>query len=101
MDKTFSLLMTLLTGVTIFTGCSAFKSESNAIDQSKLCIFSDDDGAKKCKNGETLFFSPQNWGNEQLPLNVAALYCDTNYQIMYNNAGVVCIFTDKRLQLSE
>ncbi len=39
------------------------------------------------------------WGNEQLPLNVIATYCNTNDPIEYNQAGVVCTFTDKRLWL--
>jgi hypothetical protein len=93
------MYIAILTSVVLFSGCSAFKSESNIINQTKLCVFSDDNGAKQCKSGETAFFSPQSWGNEQLPLNVAALYCDTNHQIIYNNAGVVCTFTDKRLYL--
>ena len=69
------------------------------IDQSQICIYSTDDEAKLCKAGEMSWFKPGNWGNEQLPLNVAGAYCDFNYEIMYNNSGVICVFTDKRMSL--
>lgn len=45
------------------------------------------------------WFKPNQWGNEQLPFNVAAAYCDFNYDVMYSSAGVICVFTDKRLSL--
>ncbi|ABM26183.1 hypothetical protein Sputw3181_3371 [Shewanella sp. W3-18-1] len=69
------------------------------IDQSKMCIYSTDEEAKQCKSGEMSWFKPSRWGNEQLPLNVAGAYCDFNYEVMYNNSGVICVFTDKRLLL--
>ena len=68
-------------------------------DQARLCTFGSDQGAKRCKDGELAYFAPQSWGNEQLPLNVIAAYCDTNRPIQFNQAGVVCTFTDKRLWL--
>lgn len=68
-------------------------------DQSRMCVFSTDAQAKKCKSGELAFFSPDGWGNEQLPLIVIATYCDTNRPVQFNKAGVVCTFTDKRLWL--
>jgi len=34
-----------------------------------------------------------------LPLSVAAAYCDLNHPVMHNNAGVICVFTEKRLRL--
>ena len=36
---------------------------------------------------------------EQMALSVAAAYCDFNYQVMANKAGVLCVFTDKRLDV--
>ena len=69
------------------------------IDQSKMCIYSTDEEAKQCKSGEMSWFKPGRWGSEQLPLNVAAAYCDFNYEVMFNNSGVICVFTDKRLSL--
>ena len=64
-----------------------------------MCIYSSDEEAKQCKSGEMSWFKPNQWGNEQLPLSVAGAYCDFNYEVMYNNSGVICVFTDKRLAL--
>lgn len=69
------------------------------IDQSNICIFSSDEEAKMCKTGQLAWFRPSQWGNEQLPLNVAGLYCDFNHQVMNNNSGVICVFTNERLFL--
>lgn len=79
----------------VLSGCG----ERAQIDQSKMCLASTDQDAKACKNGELVTFKPSSWGNEQLPLNIAAAYCDFNYEVMYNNSGVICVFTDKRLGL--
>lgn len=75
------------------TGCN----QKPRIDQSKMCVYSTAEEARQCTAGEMSWFRPSRWGNEQLPLNVAGAYCDFNYAVMYNNAGVICIFTDKRL----
>jgi hypothetical protein len=93
--KTSLYVSSFFLSLVIFTGCSQ-KAE---VDQSKLCIYSNDEQAKQCKEGELAMFSPQSWGNEQLPLNVAAAYCDFNHEIMYNNSGVICVFTNKHLSL--
>jgi hypothetical protein len=70
---------------------------SQRTPQSALCVFSSDAQAKQCKPGELAYFSPDSWGNAQLPLNVIAAYCNTNHPIEFNHAGVVCTFTNKRL----
>lgn len=87
-------ILSLLFIVTL-SGCDV----STSINQKDLCIYSSDQDAKECKAGQLSYFRPQSWGSEQLPLQVAAIYCDFNHQIMQTNAGVVCIFTDKRLHL--
>ena len=81
--------------VLALVGCN----QKAQIDQSKMCIYSTDEEAKQCKAGEMSWFKPSSWGNEQLPLNVAGVYCDFNYEVMYNNSGVICVFTDKRLSM--
>lgn len=81
---------------TSLAGCVQSKSET---DQSKMCIFSNDAQAKKCTAGQLAFYSPDSWGNEQLPLNVIAAYCNTNQPVFFNKAGVICTFTDERLFL--
>jgi hypothetical protein len=80
----------------ILSGCN---QGSSTVDQSKMCIYSTDEEAKECKSGELSWFNPNQWGSEQLPLNVAGAYCDFNYPIMSNNSGVICVFTDKRMSL--
>ncbi len=85
----------LILAALALTGCN----QKAQIDQSKMCTFSTDDEAKKCKSGELAWLKPSRWGNEQLPLSAAAAYCDFNYEVMYNNSGVICVFTDKRLSM--
>ena len=86
----------ILTAPLLLSGCGG---ASGTTDQSKLCIFSNDAQAKNCKSGELAYFSPDSWGNAQLPLNVIATYCNTDHPVQFNEAGVVCTFTDKRLWL--
>lgn len=81
---------------TLLAGCAQNKSET---DQSKMCIFSNDAQAKKCTDGQLAFYSPDSWGNDQLPLNVIAVYCNTNQPVFFNKSGVVCTFTNKRFFL--
>jgi len=91
-----NILLLLVISV-IFTGCN----QKSNIDQSKICIYANDQEAKKCKEGELSYFSPDRWGSDQLPLNVAAVYCDFNYDVVFNKSGIICVFTDKRLFLLE
>ena len=75
------------------TGCT-----KTACRSKQDCVYSNDEEARKCVKGELSFFNPTRWGNEQLSLFVVTQYCDTNYNITYNNAGIVCVFTNKRVQ---
>ena len=87
----------LLLALSVFALSGCYQNAQ--IDQSKLCIASTDEEAKKCTAGELILFKPSHWGNEQLPLNIAAAYCDFNHQVIYNNSGLICTYTDKRLSL--
>ena len=53
---------------------------------------------KNAKNGDIVVFLPRNWGNEQLPIYFVNMFCNTNYQVIMNKAGVVCTYTDIRLK---
>jgi len=90
--KLYSIIAIVLAGL---IGCN----DQAKIDQSNMCIYSSDKEAKSCKDGQMSFFRPSSWGNEQLPLDVTAAYCDFNYPVVYTNAGVVCVFTTKRMPL--
>lgn len=90
--------MKKLTVLTALAGCKEQTAQKPPVDQSRIYIYSNDEEARKCVNGELSFFNPIRWGNEQFPLFAVAQYRDTNYNITYNNADVVCVFTDKRVQ---
>ena len=91
----YLLIVTLVGAALFLNGCNQ-KEEKPLIDQSKLCVFSDEKSLKECKNGELAMFAPNSWGNEQLPIVIASQYCDFNYQIMYNDSGFVCVFNNLR-----
>ena len=74
------------------SGC---QPQSNSIDQSSVCVYADEQEASKCADGQLAWFAPNAWGNEQLPLMAAAKYCDFRHQVVQNNSGVVCVFTQR------
>lgn len=86
-------IVNILTALFLMSGCN----QQAKIDQSDMCVYSTDEEAKQCKKGEMALFKPSRWGNEQLPILAAASYCDFNYEVMYNNAGLICVFTDERI----
>ncbi|MBP5788839.1 MAG: hypothetical protein J6W29_01215 [Neisseriaceae bacterium] len=53
---------------------------------------------KNGKKGQVVAFLPNRWGNAQLPLVFVHTMCDTNYQVIMNESGVVCTYTDVRLR---
>jgi hypothetical protein len=77
------------------TGCLE-QGPSSKIDQSSVCTFSSEEDAKQCKEGQLAFFKPERWGNEQLPLLAASLWCDFNHPVMHTSGGVICVFTKQR-----
>ncbi len=77
-------------------GCASVAG--SGIDQRSVCVYADDAGASKCAEGQLSLFSPARWGNDQLPLQVAAAYCNFDHQIIFNDGGVLCVFTGQRVQ---
>jgi len=51
-----------------------------------------------CKDGDLLVFLPARWGNEQIPIVAAAQFCDFRQTVVYNNGGLVCVFTGARIR---
>ncbi|RXJ95775.1 hypothetical protein CRU94_03945 [Arcobacter sp. AHV-9/2010] len=90
MQKKLFLSLGLLFTILAFTGCN------ENTNQSKICIYANEEEVSKCKVGELSFFAPNSWGSERLPLIAVATYCDTNHQIIMNNSGVICRFINKR-----
>jgi hypothetical protein len=78
------------------TAPSAAPPTNDPFDQSRLCVYADNAEAGRCQDGEIAFFRPNRWGNEQLPLTMAALYCDFRHPILFNNGGCVCTFSSLR-----
>jgi hypothetical protein len=82
----------------LLAGCGGGVRE---VPQDTLCVYATDEAAKQCKDGRLAWFKPNSWGNEQLPLLAAASYCDFNHPVTMNGAGVICVFTSKRLSSDE
>lgn len=80
---------------------SACFDDAPRIDQSGLCTYNTDPQAERCTPGQMAWFKPdqEQQISEQGALSVAAAYCDFNHQVMYNRAGVLCVFTDQRLHV--
>ena len=78
---------------------SACFNDDSPKEQSSLCIYNTDPQAERCKPGQMAWFRPEDGQQitEQAALSVAAAYCDFNHQVMHNRAGVLCVFTDQRL----
>ncbi|MGC9108780.1 MAG: hypothetical protein ACP5HI_00795 [Caldimicrobium sp.] len=87
MRKLFALALALA-----LYGCQEAKRVNNA----ELCLVTDFKQVSNCKEGNLIACLPLSWGNDQLPLYFIALHCDFNYQIIYNNGGVVCVYTSQR-----
>lgn len=97
-----TLAKLLLLSATALSLSACFDS-ATPIDQSGLCTFSTDPQAERCKAGQMAWFRPEQNQliSEQAALSVAATYCDFNHQVMYNRAGVLCVFTDQRLSVAK
>lgn len=69
------------------------------LDQGDVCFVLDYplgmSALKTCKPGERVVFLPQQWGNEQLPLQFVSMACDLRYTVAMTNGGVVCIYYRK------
>ena len=73
---------------------SNFKVDANkrTIPTYKRCQTSEI--SNNCSAGDLITFTPNRWGNDQLPIFAAATFCDFNLSIVYNNGGVTCIKRD-------
>ena len=93
-------LLLLSTATLSLTACF---DDAPRIDQSGLCTYNTDPQAERCKAGQMAWFRPDQGQqiSEQMALSVAAAYCDFDHQVMYNRAGVLCVFTDQRLHVAK
>jgi len=73
------------------------ENQESKEDKPELCVIENKDvDISHCEDGQLLVFLPNSWGNDQLPIIVAALYCNFDYSVVYNNGGVVCKLDKKR-----
>jgi hypothetical protein len=82
---------------------SACFNDDPAIDLTGLCTYNTDPQAERCKPGQMAWFRPDQGKliSEEMALSVAAAYCDFNHPVMHNRAGVLCVFTDQRLDVAK
>lgn len=111
MKKVISILPHLLVGIAAvlyianamynFSQQSISKtiSPTTHINQDKICFIEKLDQLREntteCKEGELVYFTPEQWGSERLPTTFAAMVCDTNHQIVFNNSSVLYVFTNR------
>lgn len=58
-----------------------------------------DDVLDSCEPGERVLYTPNSWGNEQLPVRFAALYCDPRYSIALTKGAVSCVFEPANIDI--
>lgn len=66
-----------------------------SIDQQNLCMVDQagyENVAANCKEGQKVLFIPDVFGNKQMPIVFAGMYCDLKYQVVHNEGGVACVF---------
>lgn len=70
------------------------------LDQDSLCIVNSmayDKIASQCEPGEKIVFLPPLFGNAQLPIKFAAVYCDLRYTVALTKGAVTCIYLPSTL----
>ncbi|MDO9625306.1 MAG: hypothetical protein Q7J46_15105 [Pseudomonas sp.] len=98
--RTIVRLLLLSTATLSLSACF---NDASPIDLSSLCTYNTDPQAERCKPGQMAWFRPDQGAliSEEMALSVAAAYCDFNHQVMHNRAGVLCVFTDQRLDVAK
>lgn len=91
------LLCPLLAGL-VLAGCNDPAGTTPILAEPACEIGSLDQGWGQCKEGQVMAFLPSSWGNEQLPVVAAALYCDFHHPVVHTHGGVSCVFTGARKQ---
>lgn len=88
----------LLLGATLISACQPVQS---APDQASLCHVTDlavDEVRGACTAGQKILYTPDRFGNVQLPVIFAALHCDHRYSIVWTEGAVSCIYLPSALK---
>lgn len=91
----FSLVDNLLPKVQMSVKAFSFSTTGNT-----YCHATDERDVGKCQEGELMLFTPNSYGDKQLPLIVIASFCDYGAPIFFNEAGLVCRKVPLRQQYS-
>lgn len=70
---------------------TAAQQHADALAQ-HVCTIDQNFDISACETGQRLYFAPNRFGNEQLPLTVISYFCDISQPVYFNKAGVVCIY---------
>lgn len=86
-----------LTALSILAGCTQPQSAAIGdvpvgLNQGEYCETNELAAPAHCKQGQHVVFLPSRFGNEQLPVLVAAANCDLRYSVVLTNGGVTCIY---------
>ncbi len=91
MKKTFLILSSVLAlGV-----CGACGAQENT--KKDACYVEDINNICNCHEGEVMWFKPNGWGNEQIPLQVIFSSCDMSKPVFFNISSVVCTYKPRNL----
>jgi hypothetical protein len=95
----FVACSSLILSSCIESGKKESKNENQESKEDKpvICVLKDEyDDISRCEDGQIIYFHQIGGGTNALPLELAALYCNFDYSIVYNNYGVVCKLDKKR-----
>lgn len=93
-----SLLCSVLILSSFSPAFAFFGGNGKEVNQANVCkAESFEEITGNCKEGDILLFTPKTWGNEQFPIAVSGIVCNINHQVIMNNSGVVCVYTEKRI----
>lgn len=81
----------LSTGLSFLSWRMASAATIDASKASKICRMSDLDGLASCDAGTVIVFTPDRWGNAQLPVMFAAHACDLRHQVVWTEGAVTCL----------
>lgn len=98
--------MAVVASSLMLAGCHSLLNAESApveehLNQSVMCVVVTDEEALNCQEGEVFYGVFSGINSNELALGTAALYCDFNYPVVHNDAGVVCVMTRKRIHLVE
>ena len=73
----------------------AFFEKGEKSEPPRLCVVNKLD-ASGCKPGDNIYFKPDYFGNEQLPVEFAAMFCDLSKPVAMTTGGVACTYVGQK-----